>query len=62
MQERVIMESDLTTFRLPKPLKKAIKHEAVDSDRSMHAIIIEQLSQRYPDLDLTANAGEPTAN
>lgn len=39
-----------TTFRLPKLLHKRIRLEAAQTEREMTAIILEQLSLRYPDL------------
>jgi hypothetical protein len=42
-------ERERTTFRIPKWLHKAIKKEAVDVERDMTDIIVEQLAKRYQD-------------
>lgn len=40
-------ERERTTFRIPKWLHKAIKLEAVEDERDMTDIIVEQLAKRY---------------
>lgn len=49
-EQTVKAERKRTTFRLPIALRKEIAHEAVETDRDMTSIIIEQLSKRYPAL------------
>jgi hypothetical protein len=41
-------ETKRTTVDLPPDLHKAIKGEAVDNDRNMNDIMVEQLAARYP--------------
>lgn len=40
-------ERERTTFRIPKWLHKEIKREAIDAERDMTDIIVEQLTKRY---------------